>query len=108
MSEHHIAIKPDDIEGVEIAVEGYDDRYLRLWPLEEAPSWATEALGMSAASWAQVGAQLHSILFVPVALIKPSTPDDWWALLLAPAGFECAVKSVDEDGACVLGLVRTL
>lgn len=92
-------------DGVEVEVEGYDDRYLRLWPVSEAPEWATEALGLKSVTWP---VDITYVLFVPARELSARTPDDWWAALLRPALLDCVVKSVDEDGACVLGLAAAV
>lgn len=91
-------------DGAIFEVEGYDDRYLRLWPIEEAPEWACEALGVDDEDCPQ----LEYVMFIPASGITHQTPDDWWAMLLRPAMLDCPVKSVDEDGGCVLGLASAL
>lgn len=91
---------PPPEDGAIFDVEGYDDRFLRLWPLEEAPEWATEALGPDFKL-----DNVAYILFVPAHAVTRNTPDEWWGALLCPAQLNCVVKSVDEEGACVLGFV---
>ena len=98
---------PPGAEGVEVEVEGYDDRYLCLWPHDAAADWALEAIGASRETTSSANT-VEYVLFVPAKHVTRSTPEEWWLSLLCPAGFECVVKSVDDNGACVLGLAPTV
>lgn len=98
---------PPGVEGIEVEVEGYDDRYLCLWAHDDAADWALEAVGLSRDA-AVTATTVEYVLFVPAKHVTRSTPEEWWLSLLCPAGFECVVKSVDDNGACVLGLAPTV
>lgn len=88
-------------EGIEVDFAGYDDRLMRIWPLAETPAWALETLGKDARG---EPFKLAYVGFVPAHFITPQTPTSWWESVLRPAMLDCIVVSVDEAGACVLGL----
>jgi len=98
---------PQAEDGEIFMVESYDDRFLRLWPTNEAEGWALDALGYERAGTPCVGTgalpPVQYVAFIPAKYIGATTPIGWWSVLFCPAGLECVVTSVDEQGAGVLG-----